>query len=374
MIVDSNGIVINLKNKPLVREPHLYTLIDSTNPKGLIQRLQLIGSVLSSMHVHWASMFILPARVIKDLEKLMRAFLWCQGPLGKGKAKVSWKSICLPKNEGGLGIKQILVVNKSLMAKHIWSIITNRESLWVKWVHSYRLQGWSFWDVPIKSGCSWGWRKLLNLRSELRQFIRSKIGDGASTSAWDANWIWSVAWYTLFPVLISIPVISLSSVQKDYKEQKESVFSTTIVWDSFRDLRPVVHWAALVWYSQCIPRHAFLLWLVLARKLKTQDKMLSWDKSGNMNLRLLCCSLCKRGPDSHEHLFFDCDFSKQERNKRLFTNETRSIEVMVKFITSTVRMRLATLRFKRTHQVERILKEWQLPWESLLMQKDGHVG
>ena len=38
LIVDSNGIVMNLKNKPLVRKPHLYTLIDSTNPKGPIQR------------------------------------------------------------------------------------------------------------------------------------------------------------------------------------------------------------------------------------------------------------------------------------------------------------------------------------------------
>ena len=38
LIIDSNGIVMNLKNKPLVRKPHLYSLIDSTNPKGPIQR------------------------------------------------------------------------------------------------------------------------------------------------------------------------------------------------------------------------------------------------------------------------------------------------------------------------------------------------
>ncbi|MFS7977964.1 putative RNA-directed DNA polymerase [Helianthus anomalus] len=41
-------------------------------------RLQLISSVLSSMHVYWSSVFVLPSRVIKDLETRMRNFLWSQ--------------------------------------------------------------------------------------------------------------------------------------------------------------------------------------------------------------------------------------------------------------------------------------------------------
>ncbi|PWA91350.1 reverse transcriptase domain, Reverse transcriptase zinc-binding domain protein [Artemisia annua] len=37
--------------------------------------LQLIQSVLSSMHIYWASVFILPTRIVHDLEQLMRGFL-----------------------------------------------------------------------------------------------------------------------------------------------------------------------------------------------------------------------------------------------------------------------------------------------------------
>lgn len=33
-IVNSHGVVMNLQNKPLVRKPHLYSLNNSTNPKG----------------------------------------------------------------------------------------------------------------------------------------------------------------------------------------------------------------------------------------------------------------------------------------------------------------------------------------------------
>ncbi|GKA61071.1 retrovirus-related pol polyprotein from transposon TNT 1-94, partial [Tanacetum coccineum] len=68
------------------------------------ERLQLVRSVLGSMHVYWASVFILPSCILLDIEQLMRGFLWCHGEMKKGRAKVAWEVVCLPKNEGGLGI------------------------------------------------------------------------------------------------------------------------------------------------------------------------------------------------------------------------------------------------------------------------------
>ncbi|GKD64739.1 hypothetical protein Tco_1306847 [Tanacetum coccineum] len=67
-------------------------------------RLQLIRSVLSSMHIYWASMFILPSRVLSDIEHIIRGFLWCHGSMRKGRAKVAWDMVCLLKDEGGLGV------------------------------------------------------------------------------------------------------------------------------------------------------------------------------------------------------------------------------------------------------------------------------
>ncbi|GJX37310.1 hypothetical protein Tco_0250613 [Tanacetum coccineum] len=78
----------------------------------------------------------------------MRGFLWCQGEMKRCKAKVTWESVCKPKHKGGLGIRRLDDFNVALMAIHIWSILTHKESLWVKWIHSYKLNGRSFWDVP----------------------------------------------------------------------------------------------------------------------------------------------------------------------------------------------------------------------------------
>nr|GEW41112.1 hypothetical protein [Tanacetum cinerariifolium] len=44
-------------------------------------RTQLIRSVLESMHVYWASVFILPSSLMHDLEQVIRGFLWCQGEM-----------------------------------------------------------------------------------------------------------------------------------------------------------------------------------------------------------------------------------------------------------------------------------------------------
>ncbi|KAK1407944.1 hypothetical protein QVD17_39572 [Tagetes erecta] len=63
-------------------------------------RCQLINSVISSLHVFWSSVFILPIRIMHDIEAKMRDFLWARGPLKRSRARVSWKDVCRPKTEG----------------------------------------------------------------------------------------------------------------------------------------------------------------------------------------------------------------------------------------------------------------------------------
>nr|GEW46638.1 hypothetical protein [Tanacetum cinerariifolium]GEW50942.1 hypothetical protein [Tanacetum cinerariifolium] len=95
-------------------------------------RLQLIQSVMSSMHIYWASVFILLTRVLLDIEQIMCGFLWCQGSMRKGKAKVSWEVVCLPMKEGGLSVRRLDVFNNALMVSHIWKLLSLKESLWVR--------------------------------------------------------------------------------------------------------------------------------------------------------------------------------------------------------------------------------------------------
>nr|XP_043619804.1 uncharacterized protein LOC122591610 [Erigeron canadensis] len=46
-------------------------------------RLQLLISVISSLHVYWSAAFILPVQVTQEIERLMRNFLWNSGDQGR---------------------------------------------------------------------------------------------------------------------------------------------------------------------------------------------------------------------------------------------------------------------------------------------------
>ncbi|MFS7917032.1 putative RNA-directed DNA polymerase [Helianthus anomalus] len=150
-------------------------------------RLQLISSVLNSIQVFWSSVFILPISVSKEIEKLMRGFLWCHGVLQRGKAKVKWKEVCVPMCQGGLGLKLLRTWNIALISKHVWNVITRKESLWVKWIYSYRIKNNNFWDLECKADACWSWRKIMECRAALRAHIIHILGDGKSTSAWFDN-------------------------------------------------------------------------------------------------------------------------------------------------------------------------------------------
>ena len=60
----------------------------------------------------------------------MRGFLWSQD-MRKGKSKVAWEVVCLPKDEGGLGLRRLDHFNKALMVSHIWKLLSLKESLWL---------------------------------------------------------------------------------------------------------------------------------------------------------------------------------------------------------------------------------------------------
>ena len=43
--------------------------------------------------------------MVDDLDRLFKKFFWNAGESIKGKARVAWKVVCRPKEQGGLGLK-----------------------------------------------------------------------------------------------------------------------------------------------------------------------------------------------------------------------------------------------------------------------------
>ncbi|KAK4384290.1 hypothetical protein Sango_3075900 [Sesamum angolense] len=161
-------------------------------------RVQLIKSVLISFEVYWATVFILPKGIIKEMIKRLRTFLW-KGTSASGYPKVSWEVVCRPIEEGGLGIKDILALNRALMSKHLWAVIKqDRTCIWVDWIIQVRLGDCSIWTVKENKG-AWGWRKMLSLRLSLMSHIHYRVGNGDSIS------LWHDPWHPLGPLISRFP-------------------------------------------------------------------------------------------------------------------------------------------------------------------------
>ncbi|PKI34170.1 hypothetical protein CRG98_045449 [Punica granatum] len=101
-------------------------IMDSAAAEG---RVQLINSVLFSMASYWCYDFILPKKVIKLVQQKCQSFLWKGLEQHAGGGKISWETICLPKVEGGLGIKDFNLWNKVCVLKNLWYLLVSSGSL-----------------------------------------------------------------------------------------------------------------------------------------------------------------------------------------------------------------------------------------------------
>lgn len=204
------------------------------------------------------------------MEQVLRNFLWKGSDLSHGGAKVAWASICLPKQEGGLGITNFEVWNLAAMLKHIWHICSDGDqSIWSNWVRSYLIRHRYFWEMRRPGVCSWAWGKLW----KLREVARGNLKREGNRVLWT--------------------------------ETPNGIFSIKSAWESVRTRGPRVDWHKVVWFSKRIPRHAVILWLAIRRKLSTRDILASIGLSRDTR-----CVLCGNEGESHDHLFFSCPFSE----------------------------------------------------------------
>ncbi|KAL0439716.1 UNVERIFIED_CONTAM: hypothetical protein Slati_2454600 [Sesamum latifolium] len=253
--------------------------------------------------VYWAMAFILPKTVIREIEKRLRSFLW-KGCNGVGYAKVSWQQVCRPVTEGGLGIRDILALNKGLMSKHLWRIIVaDRSSVWVDWIIQYRLRGTSVWTVSDRLG-SWSWRKLIRLRIP-SWTAHSDTSPTAPLSRVirDGSWQWPpITDLESIDITHSLPHIHGGQDRVIWTGPRNS-FSSAAAYDVFHPPEPKVDWSSLLVGSLKVPRHRFILWLAILGRLSTLDK--PWLQYLGTD-----CVLCRAvTPETHYHLFFSCTFA-----------------------------------------------------------------
>ena len=83
-----------------------------------VGKLILINSVLTSLPVYQASILLAPRGFVRDLDSILRKFLW-EGGRNEGKKMhlVSWDKVKAPRMEGGLQVRDVATQNLAMGGK-----------------------------------------------------------------------------------------------------------------------------------------------------------------------------------------------------------------------------------------------------------------
>lgn len=153
-------------------------------------RLSLIKSVFASIPVYYMSTILHSKKLLNKLTDIIRKFWWTGNNDEDSKKRICWKSwfdICKPFDQGGLGIRDLLTVNKSLLIQCAWRILENPNNLVSKILKEKYFPHGSFWKASTKTPKSAFWSSILKIRHLLDNSIIWQLSQG-DISIWNQPW------------------------------------------------------------------------------------------------------------------------------------------------------------------------------------------
>lgn len=215
--------------------------------------------------------------------------------------------------------------------------------------HKHVLKGRLFWCPGLQVTGSWIWKSLLKLRNVARPHLVCTVNSGSAALFWhdnwtdlgplieltgangprvtgihrmasvnqacrDSNWLISGRRHPILRLLreclpADLPA-SLSDLQDVYlwKTSPQATpgnFSSTKTWDFLHPAGPSLPWTKPVWFKERVPRHTFIMWLVMRDRLVTRDRLRSWGLNVPSS-----CLFCDAFPETKSHLLIDCSYSQ----------------------------------------------------------------
>ncbi|XP_074315242.1 uncharacterized protein LOC141651428 [Silene latifolia] len=227
-------------------------------------RLVLVNSVLTTLYNYWVNIFLIPKGVINRINSICRNYLWDGSVDYIMVPMVSWKKVCSPKEEGGLGIKDSQSWNIAAIGKLVWWIYYSLDRLWVKWVNQIYLKGADWQEYQPSGNMSWGWKSICRVKDRLASGYQN------------GQWVLDSKGYTICSG-----------------------------YELVRQRFQAVQWHQYVWNGWCVPRHQFIGWLIAREQLQLKVKLFELGIAADDE-----CLICGSAPETHIHLFQECAYGR----------------------------------------------------------------
>ncbi|XP_026450339.1 uncharacterized protein LOC113350414 [Papaver somniferum] len=174
--------------------------VDGVTTARKQQISEVVNMELSHFSDKYLGVFLAPGRVTSAMVWLIVEQLQIKLAAWKGKLLsfqdrvilvkkfkiISWKRVCTPFKEGGLGIHRLEVINKVLLMKMLWKILNSKEE-WAQFFNAKFKDKYGLWITSWKQssiwkGIKWDW-------NYLKENVRWTVGNGANISVWFDTWV-----------------------------------------------------------------------------------------------------------------------------------------------------------------------------------------
>ncbi|PKU63676.1 Putative ribonuclease H protein [Dendrobium catenatum] len=288
-------------------------------------RLQFLKFTIDNTIAYWIRGSIIPKACRVFISKICAKFL-LHGNINERKLHlIAWKNITKPKTCGGLGILSFEAYYFAVACTFIWNWYHN-SSLATSWFKAK-------YESPFKppnSASSKFWKEICMVAYKIKSKISFSIDRNCNFSfLWDP-WLNG---YLLGEVFndtrlsfkeVSTFTISGSWVLPSYMPPVISDligsiaigWNSSITWDglaapSFKTFSGIfysnleeVYWHRFIWHKYGSLKFDCFAWMALLGKLKCADVLLKRGLQVNPK-----CSFCDTSLESHNHIFFECDYS-----------------------------------------------------------------
>ena len=326
-------------------------------------RVTLIQSTLSAIPIYFLSFFRLPDRVADKLIGLLRRFLWGGGSEQRKITWVKWEIVCLPKEKGGLGIKDIRTFNKALLGKWRWDMLQQNKELWSRILDS-KYGGWrSLVDGKRVNNESVWWQDLMEvthdqqLNNVLQDGTTWRVGCGDKIRFWEdcssgngeslilkyprlyqisrqqqklieqvgsfkeSAWEWNLSWRRpLFDNEVASTVGFMEDISqivlqqhttdcRMWKPEPNGYYSTRSAYNLLQGSSVEVNLDGALqdlWKLKLPAKASIFAWRLIRDRLPTKSNLQRRQVEINDSM----CPFCRNKEEDASHLFFDCSKSQ----------------------------------------------------------------
>jgi hypothetical protein len=150
-------------------------------------RIQMINSVISAIPNFFMACILWDAASIETINKLTRAFLWKnKKDIHGGHCLLAWDIVTLPKEQGGLGIRNLAKHNQALMANLAAKLLSGGAGPCFQWLSRWYLQN-QIPESPTTQDTPF-WKSMIKHITLVQSTTKCKANSGKTTAFWNDVW------------------------------------------------------------------------------------------------------------------------------------------------------------------------------------------